>query len=441
MTSSPLQRDTPLPPGKTGLPYIGEFPRFLDLDYLMEQYKQHGPIFRSRLIGRELVIMMGPEANRFLLSSGMQHFSWRDGWPPTFKELLGESLFVQDGEEHKQKRKLIIPAFHRQALHHYLGTMEDITQKYLQKWEQMGTFRWLSENKQLTFEIASTLLIGSATGEATAHLSRLFTQLTAGFITIPARWSWTPYGKALKARDEILAHIERAIHHRQQNPMKDALGLLVQTRDEDGSALTMQELKAQALLLLFAGHETSASMLTSLMMLLAQHPNVWEKARAEQDAVSIQGKLEMEHFKQMPYLEQVLKEVERLYPPVPAGFRSVIEPFEFNGCYVPQGWTALYPINVTHRDERLYTNPDQFDPDRFSPERGEGSLPYSLVGFGGGPRVCVGYAFAQLEMKIVASYLLRHYQWSLIPGQKLNMIYRPTLFPKDGLLVNFQRRT
>jgi len=181
-------------------------------------------------------------------------------------------------------------------------------------------------------------------------------------------------------------------------------------------------------------------MLTSFMLSLAENPDVWEKARAEQDSIGIGDKLEMEHFGQMPYLEQILKEVERMYPPVPAGFRGVVKPFEFNGYYVPEGWTALYWINVTHRDKSIYNDPNQFDPDRFSPERNESASPYSLVGFGGGSRTCVGYAFAQFEMKIVASYLLRFYDWELLPDQNLNMAYRPTISPKDGLKVRFWKR-
>jgi cytochrome P450 len=438
-TSTDIEQ-LPLPPGSLGLPWIGERPQILDNEYLMQQYAEHGSVFKTRVLGRNLAVFMGPEANRFVLQKGMDNFIWRDGWPPTFKELLGESLFVQDGEEHRQKRRLIMPAFHREALHNYRETMERITRQYLQKWQQMHTFRWLEQFKQFTFEIASTLLTGSDPGEETEYLSQQFDTLTKGFVTLPLRWSWTPYGKALEARENLLAYIDEAIENRRRNPTQDALSLLVETRDEDGNALTNKELRAQTLLLLFAGHETSASMLTSLMMMLAQHPAVWQKARAEQQTLNIGESVTMQHVKEMAYLEQVLKETERLFPPVPAGFRSVTTTFEFNGYRIPEGWTALYMINAAHRDPAVYTNPNQFDPERFSPERNEGSVPYSLVGFGGGARVCVGYAFAQLEMKIMASHLLRHYTWSLTPGQNLDTTYLPTLLPKDGLEVTFSRR-
>lgn len=429
----------PLPPGNLGLPFLGMPPRLLDSDYLQAQYQQYGGVFKTRVLGRNLAVFAGPEANRFVLQEGAKYFIWREGWPGTFKELLGESLFVQDGDDHRQKRRLIVPAFHREALHNYLATMEDITKLYLDRWFEKGEFHWLEQFKQFTFEIASTLLTGSIPGNESEQLSKYFNAMTNGFLTVPLRWSWTPYGKALHGRNKLLEYIDAAIENRRQNPTRDALSLLVQSRDEEGNALTNHELQAQTLLLLFAGHETSASMLTSMCMMLAQYPDVWEKARAEQEALNIVGDLEMAQMKQMPYLEQILKEVERMFPPVPAGFRRVIETFEFNGYRIPEGWTGLYMINAAHRDPNIYTDPNAFDPDRFSPERNENNIPYSLVGFGGGARVCVGFAFAQLEMKVMASHLLRHYTWTLKPDQNLNTRYFPTLMPKDGLQVTFKR--
>jgi cytochrome P450 len=440
-TVSPNPNNLPIPPGSFGLPFIGETLQFLfDPGHLARRIQKEGPIIRTHILGRPCVMMNGPEANRFILSTGMKHFSWGEGWPVTFREILGRSLFLQDGEEHRRNRKLMMPAFHREALRNYLGSMERLTLRYLDKWVDLREFAWFEENKQLTFEIASELLIGSQPGPEVQHLSRLFTELTNGLTTLPLNLPFTPYGKALRARDALLQHIETAILERQQNPGTDALSLLVMSRDENGDALSMTELKAQALLLLFAGHETTTSMLTSFCMVLAQHSEVWAKARAEQHALGINGPLTLDSIKQMTYLEQVLKEVERLYAPVPGGFRGVVEPFEFNGYHIPKGWMVLYGIPSAHQNPAVYPEPTRFDPDRFSPERAEDAqMPFSLVGFGGGPRICLGYAFAQLEMKIIASYLLRHYTWELLPGQDLDYALFPTLRPKDGLKVRFSR--
>ncbi len=142
----------------------------------------------------------------------------------------------------------------------------------------------------------------------------------------------------------------------------------------------------------------------------------------------------------MPYLEQILNETERLHPPVGGGFRGVVKPFDFKGFHVPEGWLAQYSILVTHRSPDVFPDPERFDPDRFSPERQESKQkPFSLIGFGGGPRICLGIAFAKLEMKIVMAHLLRDYEWELLPNQHLEPVVIPIRRPKDRLKVRFRR--
>lgn len=428
-----------LPPGSNGLPILGETLSFVfDNNYIAKRYQQHGAIFRTNLIGKPTVVMVGPEAVEFVLSTHTEHFSWRQGWPNNFKELLGESLFLMDGEEHRQKRRLIMPAMHGPALADYFATMEQITQNYLNKWVTKHEFAWFEEFKQLTFDIASELLLGTKTGTDSIRLSQLFTTLTDGLITInPLKLPFTQYGKAIAARNQILEHLTTVVRQRRENPTKDALSLLIQARDEDGNSLTEQELVAQSVLLLFAGHETTTSMLTWLCIELARHPEVKQRARSEQLQLAKQGELNLEQLGQMPYLEQVLSEVERLYPPVGGGFRGVVKDFEFKGYHIPAGWQVLYSILQTHRIQEIYPEPERFDPERFNPQRKENKRPFSLIGFGGGPRVCIGIAFAKMEMKIIAAHLLRNYDWEILPNQSLEVVRVPTTRPKDGFKVRF----
>lgn len=428
-----------LPPGSNGLPILGETLSFVfDANYIAKRYQQHGAIFRTNLIGKPTIVMVGPEAAEFVLSTHIEHFSWRQGWPNNFKELLGESLFLMDGEEHRQKRRLIMPAMHGPALADYFATMEQITQNYLNKWVTKHEFTWFEEFKQLTFDIASELLLGTKTGTDSIRLSQLFTTLTDGLITInPLKLPFTQYGKAIAARNQILEHLTTVVRQRRENPTKDALSLLIQARDEDGNSLTEQELIAQSVLLLFAGHETTTSMLTWLCIELARHPEVKQRARSEQLQLAKQGELNLEQLGQMPYLEQVLSEVERLYPPVGGGFRGVVKDFEFKGYHIPAGWQVLYSILQTHRIQEIYPEPERFDPERFNPQRKENKRPFSLIGFGGGPRVCIGIAFAKMEMKIIAAHLLRNYDWEILPNQSLEVVRVPTTRPKDGFKVRF----
>jgi retinoid hydroxylase len=437
----PSTSSLPLPPGKSGLPWIGETISFLtDPDFATKRRQQYGAIFRTHIIGKPTVVMSGAAANKFILATHFDKFSWRDGWPDNFKELLGASLFLQEGAEHQRNRKLLMPAFHGKALVNYVETIDKITDRYLAKWSQTGELTWFPELKNLTFEIASVLLIGSAPGAETTELSRLFTELTNGLFTLPLNWSYTTYGRAIAARDKLLAHIETVVLERQQQPTQDALGLLVQSQDEDGNRLSVAELKVQALLLLFAGHETTTSLIASLCLALAQHPEVLAQARAEQVQIGLETQISIDSLKQMTYLDRVLREVERMYPPVGGGFRGVVEEFEFNGYRVPKGWQVLYRIPEAHFDAAVYPHPTSFDPDRFAPDRYDYKpADYTFATYGGGSRICIGMAFAQMELKIMAAKLLRHYSWELLPNQNFTLDPIPTLHPRDGLKVKFQK--
>ena len=445
----------PLPPGKMGLPVIGETISFIrDPEFARKRQAQYGSLFKTKILGRPTACFCGPEANEFLLSSHADSFSWRGGWPGTFKELLGESLFLQEGAEHRRNRRLLMPAFHGKALEGYFEVMSAIAQTYLHHWEQQKQLTWFLELKKFTFEVASVLLLGTAPGEQIDNLSNWFTDLTNGLFTLPIRWGAMPYGKALRGRDRLLQYLEMVIEERRailaapnadQLPT-DVLTLLLQTEDEAGNRLSQEEIKVQSLLMLFAGHETTTSMLTSMAMALAQNPQVLEKARAEQQVLAQQQDEEataaptLEQMQQMPYLDAVIKEAERMFPPVGGGFREVIKPIDFNGYRVPAGWLALYRIEAAHLDERCYSQPDTFDPDRFlSPRSEHKRYDYSLVAFGGGPRVCLGMAFAKLEMKIMMAMLLRQYEWAIAPDQDLTMNPVPTLSPADGLKVELGR--
>ena len=136
----------------------------------------------------------------------------------------------------------------------------------------------------------------------------------------------------------------------------------------------------------------------------------------------------------MTYLDQVLREVLRLIPPVAGGFRKIIRTCDFNGYRFPEGWNVLYEILLTHQDSSIYAQPNQFNPER---ETEDTSKPFNYLPFGGGVRECIGKEFARLEMKLFAAHLVRDYSWELLSSQNLEMILIPVPHPKDGLKVKF----
>ena len=429
------------PPGSLGLPFVGETPLFVlkEHKFYEERLKKHGPIFKSHIMGNPCIVVTGDKAVEFILSKGMDNLSWGNGWPGTFKELLGRSLFVQDGEEHRKKRRLLMNAFRPHSLISYIPKIEDHVLYHLELWEKEGQFPWFPHLKTLTFDIASDILLGQPSRETARVLSDKFNTLTKGFFTIPTKIPGTPYHKAIKARDYLLKHIDEVIEERAENPGKDAISYLIQGEDEEGNKLTHEELSVQALLLLFAGHDTTTSLTLSILRKLAEHPDVLLKARQEQAELNIEGRLSKEQLNSMPYLDCIIKETERMCPAVNGGFRGIEKTFEWGGYTFPKGWKLLYNIPETNNDPSNFPEPLLFKPERhLNPP--EGLSKFSIVTFGGGPRLCLGMAFAKLEIKIILSYLLRNYEWEPIPNQDLRVTSVPIRLTKSGYIVDFKKR-
>lgn len=441
MTPAEAPNSLPLPPGNFGLPVLGETLGFLrDAQFAQKRHQRYGPIFKTRLFGKPTIFLKGATANCFIFTHENQNFSV--SWPLSTKALLGPlSLALQTGTEHQKRRKLLAQAFMPRALSGYIPAMVAMTRRYLERWEKQRTLTWYPELRQYTFDVACKLLVGLDAGSRT-RLGHLFEVWCDGLFALPLPLPWTKFGRAQRCRKQMLTLIEELIRERQQSAEsgEDALGLLLQARDEDGNCLSIAELKDQILLLLFAGHETLTSAIASFCLQITQHPDVLKKLRAEQQWFPVDAPPSLEQLKQMTYLEQVLKEVLRFTPPVGGGFREVLATCSFEGYQIPKGWNVLYQINQTHKDRNEYSQPDHFDPERFQPERFNKQDKHSYVPFGGGIRECLGKEFARLEMKIFATHLIRDYEWSLLPDQDLELVTVPTPRPRDYLRVDFRRR-
>ena len=432
------------PPGKLGLPFLGEtLDFFTDSKFASKRHGQYGPIFKTSIFGATTVFVKGPEGNRFILTHENEFF--RISWPPSVKKLLGPlSLALQSGHVHTARRKLLVQAFQPRALAGYIPAMEAIGDSYFETWLAQGELTWYPQLRDYTLDVACKLLIGLDNGSDT-RLGELFEAWCAGLFSLPINLPWTAFGKAFRNRKALLDEIEQLIAQRQasasnraEDAPQDALDIMLAARDEEtGKGLSIEELKDQVLLLLFAGHETLTSAIASFCLLTAQHPEVLAKARTEQQPF-IGQPLTLDSFKQMPYLDCVIKEVMRVLPPVGGGFREVIADCEYGGYRIPKGWSSLYQINSTHSDPEVFPDPDAFDPSRFD-DHAERLQPFSHVPFGGGLRECIGKEFARLEMKLFAARLLQSYRWELLPDQDLSMVVVPTPKPRDGLKIKFEK--
>jgi cytochrome P450 len=430
----------PLPPGNLGLPIIGEtISFFTDRNFIKKRQEKYGNVFKTNILGSPTIVMIGAEANRFIFSGENRNFTVLPD--KDISDLLGPaSLALQAGSIHQTRRKLLAQAFQARALASYTPAMVEITNSYLHKWQDLGQLTLYPQLREYAFDIACKLLIG--TDITSDHdFIKLFEAWCQGLNALPIRLPWTTFSKAVKSRKLLLGKIDKIIVERQKQPSlensdKDALDLLLNAKDEDGSSLSMDEIKDQILGLLFIGHEALSSVLCYFCLFLAQNPEILAAARQEQEQINCTGDLTSEHLKQMTYLDQILKEILRLIPPIGTSGRSVIQTCEFNGYSIPEGWIVMYDIYKTHEDENIYQNPQKFDPDRFSVDRNEDkSKPFSYIPFGGGIKECLGKEFAKLEMKIFTALLLRGYEWELVPGQNLDLKIISTPQPSDGLKI------
>ena len=396
----------PLPPGEMGLPILGETLKFLsDMGGFAVNRAQLGTMTKTNLFGSPTILMNGADAMRFVLTHENEYFQGL--FPPSTVRLLGNgSISVVQGATHQNRRKVLQQVFGHKQLASAVTEMDRIAGVHLTQWEKEGRFAFSPKMNDYAFHVACALILGD---ESNIRVWQdHFQSWITGLFSLPINLPFTAFGRAFRSRKALLQLIDTAIAKRTDrlDDPTDALGVLLQARDENGEALTHSEIADQLLTLLFAGHETSASALGSFCLLMTQHPDVFEKLRAEQDKLAISGPLSVESIRSMTYLDQVMKEVLRLIPPVGGGFRKVIADCEFGGYRIPKGWRVLYSIGSTHQNPSHFTDPQRFDPERFSPERAEDKKTrFSWIPFGGGPRICLGMEYARLEMAVLGARL------------------------------------
>jgi cytochrome P450 len=433
-----------LPPGSYGVPFIGQTLAWKrdPLRFLRRRYERYGRIFKSRIYGYREITMLGPEANKFILHTHRDHFEWGGAQEIFFyPKLFGENLFLLDGERHDFHRGLITPAFHGKALRIYFDVMKGFAEKYSERWARKGTIRAFTELRKLTFDIAAKLLLGADTREKTEYVSGLFEALSLGMQAFP-RWNfrWTRFGRSMRVMERLRSHFQGVVDERRRAPSNDALSLLITARDDNGKQLSDDEIISHMITLVLAAHDTTTSSITWLLSEIACHPEVRNRLLAELHAVVGSEVLRYEHLSALSYTDCVLKEVERLHPAVTGAPRKAVKEFEFDGFHVPVGSLVYYSTIFTHMMPEVFREPERFDPDRFAAPREEDKrTPYSLIGFGGGSRSCIGQGFARYEMKIILSVLLKQYIWDIVPGQRLQPRYSPTKQPKDGLVLFFRK--
>jgi retinoid hydroxylase len=418
-------KSTDMMPGNFGLPIVGDLFSFLIKreEFYWERHQEHGNIFKtSSLVFGKAVCLVEPAANRLVLKDGADKLSSRLGNKFLQPIVSNDTVLLQDGDEHRTSRKLILPVFHHQAIASYFDTIQSVVTNAMEDWGDRPTINLSSELRKITLTVVVKIFLGSEKTEDIDRVTQWFTILVDSMNGV-IHWDTplTLHGRGQAARRKIVDYIRQIIRERAAkgdlDQSRDVLSLLLNTVDEDGNKFTEMQVINQAIGLLFAGSDTTSSLISWLLFELGNSPEWRQRLRDEHQQVVGKEAIAIAHLRQLPTMTNVIKEGERLYPPAFAISRMAIADIEYGGYLIPAGWFVFIFPMLTHRLPEIYKEPDSFDPDRFAPPREEDKKqPYSLIGFGGGIHSCMGVELAQMEMKIMLSTLLQKYDWTVTPS-------------------------
>lgn len=311
------------------------------------------------------------------------------------------SLFALRGDEHRKQRKLLVPPFHGRRLAAYASIVEEETVRELATWPRNKPFPTLPSTMRITLNVILRAVFGAEGAEfdqlrdLLPRLVTLGSRLAAA--PIPDWGEWLPWGRfrALRRQYDVIVDelISRAEHDDELAERDDILAMMVQSRYDDGTAMSHREIADELLTVLSAGHETTATTLAWTVERLRRHPAVLRELVAEVD----EGGSALR--------EATILEVQRTRPVIDMVGRQVrADSLELGRWTVPKGYAVLVSIDLVHLDESVFPNARTFDPHRFV-----GAKPdlYQWIPFGGGTRRCLGAAFANMEMNVVLRTLLR----------------------------------
>jgi cytochrome P450 len=436
-----------LPPGPK-LPSIARTERMRrdPLSVLLPAYEEHGPVFAIRIFHAIHVFMLGPEANRFMLVTDREKFRWRDGGLGDLIPLIGDGLLTTDGEYHDRAREIMVPVFHRERIAAAASVMNEETERALAGWrtgDRVDLYDW---SRHVAMRVAMRALFGLDPNRAGVDLAATFERglsfYEREYFLQVVRGPGSPFARLRRVRRTLDQVILDEIARRRRGGIsgEDILGLLIDAEDAQGTRLTDDQVRDQVLTLLFAGHDTTTSTVAFLFYELARHPDWAERLGAERQGVDGEGSLDAAQlFEEMPELGMAVDETLRLYPPAWIGPRRAAQDFEFGGYQVPAGLPVNYSSWASHRLPHVFPEPDTFNPERFSPEERAKLPKAAYVPFGGGPRICIGMRFGELEVRAIAASILRSFRLDLEPGWQLRVRQMPTLSPRGGLPMRIRR--
>lgn len=441
----------PWPPGPRGLPGIGHLWSFRrdPLGFLQESARRYGDLVHFTLASQHVFLLNHPEYIQDVLVTHHRNFLKGRGLERA-KDFLGEGLLTSEGELHRRQRRLVQPAFHRQRIAAYATVMVEYAARARARWREGATVEVAQEMMRLTLAIVAKTLFdaeveteASAVGAALTTLMEGWPRLMSPFYPVWKRLPLPSNRRLAEAGARLDTIVQQIISERRRSgeDRGDLLSLLLLAQDEEGGGgMTDKQVRDEAMTLFLAGHETTANALTWTWYLLAQHPRVDAQLSAELERV-LGGRLPTaDDVPQLSYTRMVFAESLRLYPPAWGIGRRALAAYEIPPYTIPADALLLMSPYVMHRDPRYFRDPDHFDPQRWTPEAQAERPKFSYFPFGGGPRQCIGEAFAWTEGVLLLATIAQRWRLRLVPGHPVLPLPLVTLRPKYGVRMVVERR-
>jgi cytochrome P450 len=409
-----------------------------------------------KMLSRRVFICNSPDTVRHAFVTGAANFERKSPqMRNALQPLLGDGLFISDGETWRTRRRIVAPIIHGSRMPDFAPLMVEAAEEVRDRWRGVldagGEIDALSEMAHLTAEIICRTIFGRALGREAAR------EIVEGFreyqhhigqmdlLSLLGLPGWLPRLQGPEIRRSIrrikgtLDGIIDAVRASHRTGDASVIGMLLDATDQDGAPLAKEALRNEAAVIFMAGHETTANCLAWTWYLLSQVPSVASRFHAELDEVLGGRAPTQADVPRLIYTRAIIEEALRLYPPVPFLARETSEAEKLRSRDVPMGSIVMVVPWLLHRHRKYWEDPDHFRPERFLPDA---PVPdkYVYVPFSVGPRVCAGLTFALTEAILCLATLAQEFTLTLKPGAIVEPVCRLTLRPGESLPMTLHLR-
>ncbi len=417
-----MPNQKPTPPQVSGaIPVLGHALEFRkSRETIFERgYAEHGAVFSYKLANQNVAVFGGTQSQRIFFSETDHALNMQE--PYRFLQAMFEgALFLAPHDQYLKQRPMVMELFKRQKMLDYLQIMQVEVQKMLDRWGDEGEIEFTDEMNLLVQEVAGYCFLGAEVHEQVGReFWDLYGVLSAALDPIlPPDLPLPKFWKRDRAKAKMTAILKPMIAARREAPdqFDDLLQHLVVYTMENMDEISDETIVNLLLALMFAGHETTAGQGAWAVIQLLQNPGYLALVQAEIEEHTTAG----EHFDhramaKLTHTAWAVRETERMQPSADILMRTVHEDVDLGDFIVPKGWLAQVSADIAHNLPEVWSNPAQYDPLRYSPDRAEDKQDrYSMIGFGGGMHKCTGMNFANNEMIIVVTLLFQQFDVELV---------------------------